>query len=112
MYFLSKSLRRLRRHRKICLRRCTLSIDLCAAAPAKSFACAGDLPQILHGFHPGQSALYEINETQCLRKEILGFIGQYELNLGKIRGYRNFLLVVSFVLFVQILHTMIHKYDF
>ena len=30
------------------------SIDLCAAAPAKSFACAGDLPQILHGFHPGK----------------------------------------------------------
>ena len=53
--FRMECLRRLRRRRKICLRQSILCLDLCAAAPGRSFACAGDLPQILHGFHPGCS---------------------------------------------------------
>ena len=52
--FLMEYLRRLRQRRKICLRQSILCLDLCAAAPGRSFACAGDLPQILHGFHPGK----------------------------------------------------------
>ena len=51
--FLMEYLRRLRRRRKICLRQSILYLDLCAAAPGRFFACAGDLPQSLHGFHPG-----------------------------------------------------------
>ena len=51
--FLMEYLRRLRRRRKICLRQSILYLDLCAAAPGRFFACAGDLPQISHGFHPG-----------------------------------------------------------
>ena len=53
MNFLWNCLRRLRRRRKICLRQSILCLDLCAAAPGRSFACAGDLPQSQHGFHPG-----------------------------------------------------------
>ena len=52
--FLMECLRRLRRRRKISLRQSLLCLELCAAAPGMSFACAGDLPQISHGFHPGK----------------------------------------------------------
>ena len=58
--FLTEYLRRLRRRRKICLRQSILCLDLCAAAPGRSFACAGDLPQILHGFHTGSKGKFQI----------------------------------------------------
>ena len=51
--FLMECLRRLRRCGKISLHQSFLCLELCAAAPGMSFACAGDLPQISHGFHPG-----------------------------------------------------------
>ena len=91
--FLMEYLRRLRRRRKICLRQSILYLDLCAAAPGRFFACAGDLPQISHGFHPGVLSCFdqyvEIYHSIAPGISVLVRVCEVSRKFNNVRSFRH-----------------------